>query len=106
MLRFEIGEDLVRAAHSGSGSRSRHRMMTRRKYSGRSVLEQRRVLHGLLHPLIHELGAELPENGNSPVAISKNISPSAYRSLRLSAGLPRICSGETYCGVPSTLLGG
>ena len=43
-----------------------------------------------------------PRNGASPVAARYIITPSAHTSVRASTGLPLICSGLMYCGVPIT----
>ena len=47
---------------------------------------------------------EVPRKGVTPVVISYRMIPSEYRSLRLSPTSPCACSGETYKGVPSTLV--
>jgi hypothetical protein len=44
-----------------------------------------------------------PVNGRRPVSSSKARIPTAYRSLRGSAGSPRICSGARYWTVPVTV---
>src|SRR5262249_30285605 len=41
-----------------------------------------------------------PEKGGCPASISKSMAPAEKMSERLSAGCPRNCSGEAYCGVP------
>ncbi len=39
-----------------------------------------------------------PSNGQSPVSISKRITPSEYRSERASTGWPTACSGDSVLG--------
>src|SRR6266508_1465620 len=43
-----------------------------------------------------------PSNGGTPVSISNNTTPTAYRSLAGVAGRPSTCSGARYFGVPTT----
>ena len=43
-----------------------------------------------------------PLKGVEPVSISYITTPSEYRSLRPSTGLPWACSGEKYVAVPMT----
>src|SRR5262245_30886419 len=42
-----------------------------------------------------------PSNAGLAVSISYRTQPNAQRSLRLSAALPRACSGDMYAAVPS-----
>src|SRR5262245_13587706 len=42
-----------------------------------------------------------PANAARPVNSSYSTHPNAQMSVRLSAGLPRACSGDMYAGVPS-----
>ena len=44
-----------------------------------------------------------PVNGGDPVSSSNITTPSAYRSVRGSAGSPWICSGARYWTVPVTV---
>ncbi len=46
---------------------------------------------------------ESASKGSRPVSSSKSMMPTEYRSERASTPRPRACSGERYCGVPTTM---
>ncbi len=47
--------------------------------------------------------AESPSNGSCPLSSSNSMQPTEYRSDRASTLLPSACSGDRYCGVPTTM---
>ncbi|GAA3300341.1 hypothetical protein GCM10020295_40840 [Streptomyces cinereospinus] len=46
---------------------------------------------------------ESASNGNRPVTSWNSMMPTEYRSERASTPRPSACSGERYCGVPTTM---
>src|SRR6516165_5668287 len=50
--------------------------------------------------LMHHLSLE-PRNGGWPVSISQSVTPSEYRSERMSTPSPANCSGLANSGVPA-----
>ncbi len=46
---------------------------------------------------------ESASNGSRPVTSWNSMMPTEYRSERASTPRPRACSGERYCGVPTTM---
>ncbi len=46
---------------------------------------------------------ESASNGSRPVSSWKSMMPTEYRSERASTPRPSACSGDRYCGVPTTM---
>ncbi len=57
---------------------------------------------GAVRCISSSVSRSLARNGSCPVSISKNSTPSAYRSDCGPACSPRACSGDMYSGVPNT----